>query len=430
MHRREWIYLGASLGGTAALSALLSRAPRGRTRGLSESGLERSDGPLGLPPGFRQTVLSRSGALMDDGLRTPDLPDGMACFQGSDGTYVLMRNHELGKSPSRGAFPEGQPPLAFDRDQDGGVSRLIVDPATLGVKSSNMVLTGTTLNCSGGPSPFGYLTCEETENTGHGWVFLCDPAASSLQAPRPLHGYGRFRHEAAAVDPRTHCAYLSEDQNDGCLYRFVPRDPGAPFEGRLEVARAASRANFDTAAMKRGASIGIEWVEVPDPAAKETPTREQGGQRGALTIRRAEGIWFDAGRGGSRPSVLVSATTGGAAGKGQIFRLILGEALGPDRLELIAEAPTRGGLQFPDNITVAPWGEPIVAEDGMGPQHLRGIRSDGTSYVIARNVASDSEFAGVCFSPDGSTLFCNLQRDGLTIAIRGPWEKVREFPSS
>lgn len=429
MHRREWIYLSATLGGTAALTEILSRAPRGRTRRLSESGLDKSDGPLALPPGFRQAVLSRSGTLMEDGLRTPDLPDGMACFEGPEGSYVLMRNHELGRSPSRGAFPQGQPPLAFDRGQDGGVSRLVIDPKTLRVQGSNMVLTGTTLNCSGGPSPFGYLTCEETENEGHGWVFLCDPAASTLSPPRPLHGYGRFRHEAAAVDPRTLCAYLSEDQNDGCLYRFVPRDPGAPFEGRLEVARAAGRSGFDTAAMRRGASIEIEWVEIPDPTAKEELTREQGSERGALTIRRAEGVWFDPSRGGSPRSVLVSATTGGVAGKGQIFRLILGEVR-PDRLELVAEAPSHGGLQFPDNITVAPWGEPIVAEDGMGPQHLRGIRADGTSYVIARNVTSDSEFAGVCFSPDGSTLFCNLQRDGLTVAIRGPWEKVRELPSS
>jgi secreted PhoX family phosphatase len=161
MHRREWIYLGATLGGTAALTAILSRAPRGHSRGLSESGLEKSDGPLALPPGFRQTILSRSGTAMSDGLRTPDLPDGMACFQGPDGSYVLMRNHEIGRSPSRGAFPQGQPSLAFDRGQDGGVSRLVVDPKTLAVKRSNMVLTGTTLNCSGGPSPFGYLTCED-----------------------------------------------------------------------------------------------------------------------------------------------------------------------------------------------------------------------------------------------------------------------------
>jgi secreted PhoX family phosphatase len=33
-----------------------------------------------------------------------------------------------------------------------------------------------------------------------------------------------------------------------------------------------------------------------------------------------------------------------------------------------------------------------------------------------------SEFAGSTFSPDGSTLFVNMQRPGFTIAIKGPWQ--------
>ena len=32
---------------------------------------------------------------------------------------------------------------------------------------------------------------------------------------------GHFKHEAAAVDPVRRRIYLSEDQPDGCLYRFT-----------------------------------------------------------------------------------------------------------------------------------------------------------------------------------------------------------------
>ena len=32
--------------------------------------------------------------------------------------------------------------------------------------------------------------------------------------------------------------------------------------------------------------------------------------------------------------------------------------------------------------------------------------------------------AGVCFSPDGSTLFVNIQVDGLTVAITGPFPEM------
>ena len=42
-------------------------------------------------------------------------------------------------------------------------------------------------------------------------------------------------------------------------------------------------------------------------------------------------------------------------------------------------------------------------------------------YVFARNAKSDSEFAGPTFAPDGKTFFVNMQGDGLTFAIWGPF---------
>jgi hypothetical protein len=33
------------------------------------------------------------------------------------------------------------------------------------------------------------------------------------------------------------------------------------------------------------------------------------------------------------------------------------------------------------------------------------------------------EFAGATFSPDGETLFVNIQTPGSTFAIWGPWRK-------
>ncbi|MHC8733809.1 alkaline phosphatase PhoX, partial [Arenicellales bacterium IMCC56312] len=38
------------------------------------------------------------------------------------------------------------------------------------MKSTNFILTGTSRNCSGGASPYGWLSCEETEEDGHGYV--------------------------------------------------------------------------------------------------------------------------------------------------------------------------------------------------------------------------------------------------------------------
>jgi secreted PhoX family phosphatase len=51
---------------------------------------------------------------------------------------------------------------------------------------------------------------------------------------------------------------------------------------------------------------------------------------------------------------------------------------------------------------------------------LVGVTPDGRLYTLA-NSHAQSEFAGAAFSPDGSTLFVNIQHQGLTLAIRGPW---------
>ena len=38
---------------------------------------------------------------------------------------------------------------------------------------------------------------------------------------------------------------------------------------------------------------------------------------------------------------------------------------------------------------------------------------------------SNDEFAGACFSPDGHTLFVNIQASrGITFAIWGPWSSI------
>ena len=67
----------------------------------------------------------------------------------------------------------------------------------------------------------------------------------------------------------------------------------------------------------------------------------------------------------------------------------------------------------------------MVCEDGPGGNNLVGITPEGRIYLLAQNARSPSELAGSTFSPDGSTLFVNIQGDGLALAIRGPWGSRR-----
>jgi secreted PhoX family phosphatase len=61
----------------------------------------------------------------------------------------------------------------------------------------------------------------------------------------------------------------------------------------------------------------------------------------------------------------------------------------------------------------------VIGEDAN--QFLAGITPRGQTFPLAHNRMSDEEFAGATFSPDGGTLFVNVQVPGTTFAIWGPW---------
>lgn len=405
--RRQLLTAGTCLVSTA-LPYLLwhTRRLHGKPLGL------RSDpkGLLDLAPGLTYRVIDRAGEAMSDGFRVPAEPDGMACFSGPDGTLVLMRNHELDLDPARGAY-DVAPEQAYDRATFGGVTRVVLSPHGERL-SSNLVLAGTLRNCSGGASPWGWLSGEETMEANHGYVFRCSPTASTVQPAERIMAYGRFMHEAVCVDTRTNVAYMTEDQSDGCFYRFVPTDPKLPFEGKLQALCVSSRPGYDTGLMREGDSLAVSWVDVPEPNPELDTVRFQALERGAALVRRGEGVTFHEG------SIYISATIGGEVGLGQILHL---RDSGQPRLEVVATAQRPEALEMPDNITVTPWGDLILAEDGLDKQQfVRGITPAGKVYDIARNAASGGELSGVCLSPDQRTLFINMQHDGLTVAITGP----------
>jgi hypothetical protein len=332
-----------------------------------------------------------------------------------------MRNHEnpailraLGPRPGGGDVAN-----AFDAGAFGGVSRLVLDPTTLELRESNLVLGGTLLNCAGGTSPWGWLSCEETVDAGHGYVFVCDPEATSCAPPQPIRGYGRFRHEAASVDPRTSIAYLTEDREDACFYRFAPHDPTQPFEGELQALAVVGRDRFSTdVGMEAGESVEVRWVPIGDPDRDEDVLRARGASAGAALVRRGEGLSVVEENG--RTSVYFSATEGGAARRGQVFRLDP-EADG-GTLTLVAESLGQSDFDMPDNLAIAPGGPIYFSEDGSGRNYVRGIDREGRVFDFARNALSRSEITGVSFAPDGRTMFVGLQVDGLTLAVQGPFE--------
>ncbi len=445
--RREFIKQSMAVSaGFAGLSFYLSgcQLPEKRTMKSVNKWLE-------LPEGFEAKIISRWGDKMDDGFLVPGRADGMAAFKvGSK--VVIIRNHENSQSPSEyGPFGEDMSmmdQLAADQFFDfgygktpglGGTTTLVFNEETQQVETQFLSLIGTNRNCAGGPTPWGsWLSCEEDVaskgkecETYHGYNFEIPADGKGLIAPKPIKAMGRFNHEAVAVDPKTGIVYQTEDQHDSLIYRFIPDVPGELHKGGILQALAIKKSssfdtrNWENVSLKVGETLETEWITMQDVDTEEDDLRTRGFAAGAALFARGEGMWF-----GSE-EVFFACTNGGSNKTGQVFKYqpspnegLDGEASTPGKLTLFAEPNDREILKYCDNLTVAPWGDVILVED-TADSYMRGIKPNGEIYNIARNIGSKSEMAGVCFSPSGKSLFVNIQEEGLTFSITGPWEKLR-----
>jgi secreted PhoX family phosphatase len=392
---------------------------------------------------------------MSDGLEVPYKADGMGCFPLSGSRVALVRNHELRPADlnygpaglQRRLSPRINKARAYDVAADGhalpgGTTTLIYDVARQALASQHLSLTGTAVNCAGGVTPWGsWLTCEETTlkagkaaSKDHGWVFEVPARARGLVEPVPLKAMGRFQHEAACVDPRTGVVYMTEDSfgTNGLFYRFLPSARGELAKGgKLQAlgfrdAPGADTSNQPQVLWRQGEWKEVVWIDLDGVESPDDDLRVRGKAAGAATFARGEGVHFGAGE------LYFTCTAGGAAKHGQIMRYVPSAGEGgalerdaPGRLQLFVESADEMIFDFGDNLTVAPWGHLIVCEDrysAVKRNHLRGVTPEGKVYTIARNVfRENAELAGVCFSPDCSTLFVNIYWPGITLAITGPW---------
>ncbi|MEG3631248.1 alkaline phosphatase PhoX [Streptomyces poriticola] len=419
------------------------------------------DGIVALPAGFSYRILTHCGRTrLESGEFTPAEHDGTAAFDGPRGTTLLVNNHEMDGPRSEAEFPV---PLAdglvYDPAAPGGCTVVEVRPD--GRVAEWVGIAGTANNCAGGSTPWGtWLTCEENADRAdengmtkdHGYVFEVDPCdRRANRDPEPLKFFGRFEHEAVVIDPRRGHAYLTEDADEpnGLFYRWTP--PRHFAYGHRSLRGLADDAGvlqaprcFDSGgryvddlsrATRTGTVYGVDWIDVPDRDARTVAIREQFGPGEVTRARKLEGMWWGDGGAYLVSSYAREDDSPGRPHDGQVWfydprrrtltlKVLLG--VNPD--------PSKDGhYDGPDNITVSPYGGLVIAEDGEGVQHLFGATDSGRTYPIARNELNlgteeepeYSEFTGVTFSPDGRTLYANIQEPGIMLAITGPWKRQR-----
>ena len=393
---------------------------------------------------------------------------------------ILIRNHEENGAGVAQSWGGPDVPV-YDTATRGGTSTVRVTGEGV-VQESYGSLCGTQMNCSGGEMPWGsWVTCEETVN-GYdvGDDFTRTPPGGTDPGPftyvtnvnlQKRHGYlfevpvhgeasaepitqaGRFAHESVAWDPHTEALYLSEDNFSfpSGFYKYVP--PVSPSRagrlvdgGKLYMLKVKGVTNADLARHKeRGATFDVEWVRIdhPDfdfgrPPAGSPPAKtndeaiqyvsSQGLAKGAAKFSRLEGTIYDSGwvyftstQGGLVDAPTQPDTIGGfGKGRGQIW----GYDTKRQTLHMLFESPNAEVLDFPDNVTTSKRGTLVICEDGGDRNFLRALTRKGELFDIAQNrIATqlNDEFAGSTFSPDGRTLFVNIQASrGISTGDLGP----------
>lgn len=461
-NRREFVKNSVFSAGFLGLSACVGNYAYAQQSGAAGTsslaatgyGPLRSDpqGRMRLPKGFSYKVISQAGETMDDGFIVPAAHDGMDAFSGPNGLTLLVRNHEMSPLDSSNnpfskanAWKSLDPGKLYDAGKSdtqihGGTTTLVFDTRTQELKRHYLSLAGTIRNCSGGSTPWGsWITCEETTARAddklyvdHGYNFEV-PANydMGLADPIPLKEMGRFNHEAVAVDPASGVVYQTEDRPDGLIYRFIPKQRGQLAKGgRLQALAIKGSPSADTRnwkemnqpAFPQNEPVKVEWIDIDDYESPNDDMRYAGFKSGAARFARGEGMFYGNGE------IYFACTNGGAKKYGQIFRYkpsasegLVGENSDPGTLELFIESQELELLKACDNLTVAPWGDVVICEDDGGSSAVVGITPEGKMYAIA-HVDMDSEVAGGCFSPDGTTFFVNIQKNpGQTLAITGPW---------
>ncbi|MFD9213111.1 PhoX family protein [Streptomyces sp. NPDC087659] len=332
-----------------------------------------------LPAGFTSRVIARSGQKVASTSYTwHSAPDGGACF--ADGTgWIYVSNSEI--NPSGGAS-------AVRFSSSGAIT------------GAYRILSGTRTNCAGGKTPWNtWLSCEEVSL---GYVYETDPWGVNAAVRRDA--MGRFKHEAAAADPVRRVVYLTEDESNGCLYRFIPTTWGDLSSGTLQVLVAGT-----------ASSGSFSWANVPDPDGSPTATRSQ--VSGAKRFNGGEGchyandtVWF---------------TT---KGDNRLWQLNLTsgtyELAYDDSLVTGGSAPLTGV----DNVTGSSSGDLFVAEDGGNMEICVITPDDVVASFLRINGQSGSEITGPAFSPDGRRLYFSSQRGtsgsssgGITYEVTGPF---------
>lgn len=208
---------------------------------------------------FSAKTLIQSGDKMTDGAKFPYRPDLTVYMPIGDERALVVISHELARdeNPARGSAS-----LTQHYYVDGKFEK------------SKMLANGMRKLCSGGLTPWGTILANEEfprdakKYPNEGFIWEVDPITGKRWRRDAM---GRYSHESSLV-AKDGSVYLTEDYEDGLLYRFVPDERGDLSRGSLYAYNRDRRF----------------WVDIDKPV----DARRRGILNDATPFHRLEGLAF------------------------------------------------------------------------------------------------------------------------------------------
>ena len=266
--------------------------------------LRDGEDPPARAPGFsyrsfHDTEYPAQSMILDDGRRAPRTPRRHGAFDGA------RRRRDPGPQPRE--WPGLGSPVQVNSsiyDASAWAARRPCSSASgVSRRSAIASLTGTLMNCSGGPMPWGsWITCEETVNGPTSATTSPAPAPggtdpgpfTNIQNPQfeKPHGYifevpdqrltrRRADHARGPVRPRggrlgpasTGELYLTEDNFSfpSGFYQYLPRRPARRAgrigrRGQLHMLKVKGRPTPTSRQHQvAGTTFEVEWVDIDQP---------------------------------------------------------------------------------------------------------------------------------------------------------------------
>ncbi len=358
---------------------------------------------LMLPPGFTSRVVATSGTTVAGTSHTwHNAPDGGATYPTLDGGWIYVSNAELVNI--------------------GGVGAIRFDSAGT-IVDAYSILSGTSRNCAGGPTPWDtWLSCEEVAD---GLVYECDPYTPGSQGT-VVASMGTFNHEAVAIDAVGGKAYLTEDRSNGLVYRVTPTVYPDFSSGTMEAAEILDPMGHGPIQLGQTRPLAWHTIVEPNPAnggidngshlpIEERATRYQ--QPNATPFDGGEGCWIH------DRNVYISTK-----GDHRVWRIDTYS----DEIELIYELATSSmpEISNPDNVFAGPNGDVYVAEDPGNLQIVALTPSGNVVPIMQQTGVSGTEITGPALDPSGTRLYFSSQRNpGRTFEVTGPFLGLPDVPA-